>query len=389
MRGHPPSTRDLRRERLAGNWGGASEQIGRRWEEVGLRALLGRLNAGMSWPEQNASVRKVVPLAGDDALQTALSRAGLPNPDVIVGLDMDGESLVLQALDFKWNLEFASYGQIRAEATEALMQRSVRPLVSLLEKDLGTDPTDLPAVDGLLFTPELPVNRWFLESEQNQRQEYPIEPREVVFEQVNPVAFFEPLPGWEMALMLARADRSDGRIESLDGAEHYYRLGAGLQGAVAQFQVSIFVRKPPEVHAAAAFDWLRARVRPPSSSGYLQVAERLMSTRSALMARLRSLARSPYKFADLTEALKQMGHPLPEREDTLPSREREKWGELLRKVAVDHRELVYRTGLKLGEAGLSDAEALTRLEADQRRFADRARMNAEKLLDLAIKQGNY
>ena len=58
MRGQPPSNRELRRERLVGNWGGASEHIGRRWEEVGLRALLGRVDAGISWPENDASVRR-------------------------------------------------------------------------------------------------------------------------------------------------------------------------------------------------------------------------------------------------------------------------------------------------------------------------------------------
>lgn len=384
MRGQPPSNRDLRRERLVGNWGGASEHIGRRWEEIGLRALLGRVKAGMSWPENDASVRKIVPLAGDDSLQTALSRAGLPNPDVIVGLEVNGNGLALQALDFKWNLEFASYGQIRAEATEALMQRNLRPLASLLVEELGTDPAELPAVDGLLFAPELPVNQWFLQSEQNRRQEYPIESEEVVFEEVDPASFFGSLPGWEMGILLARADRSEGKLESLEGAEHYYRIGTGMQGAVAQLQVSIFVRKPPEVPAAAAFDWLHAKVRPPSSSGFLQLAERLMSTRGALLARLRNVTRSPYKFANLADALKQRGRPLPEREDAMPAREREKWGELLRKIALDHRELVYRTGLKLVEAGLSDVEALVRLEADERRLADRARLNAEKLLDAAL-----
>jgi len=129
---------------------------------------------------------------------------------------------------------------------------------------------------------------------------------------------------------------------------------------------------------------LHAKVRPPSSSGFLQLAERLMSTRGALLARLRNVTRSPYKFANLADALKQRGRPLPEREDAMPAREREKWGELLRKIALDHRELVYRTGLKLVEAGLSDVEALVRLEADERRLADRARLNAEKLLDAAL-----
>lgn len=383
MRGVSTSPRELRRERLAGNWGGASEHIGSRWEQVGLEALGRIVGDGRPWSPTGASVQKVVALSGDDSLQLALSRAGLPNPDVLIGVSADGEA-ALQALDFKWNLEFASYGQIRAEATRALMQRRVKPVVSLLTRELGVDPADLPAVDGLLFSPELPVNRWFLDSEQNQRQEFPIESREVIFEEVDPHYFFSPLPGWEMATLLARIDRLEPRLQQLESAEHYYRLGAGLQGAVAQLLVSVFIRKPPEVAAVAAVEWFRTRVRPAGSQGFLQLAERLMSARSQLTQRLRSLTRSPYRFGDLAAALKARGHELPDREDQLPPEVRVRWGELLRKVAVEHRERVYRTGLKLADAGLSDAEALSRLESDQQRFVDRARTSAERLIDEAL-----
>lgn len=379
MRGQAPSARDLRRERLVGNWGGASEHIGSRWETLGMETLRRRVEGGMAWPHDGALVEKIVPLAGDDSLQLALSRAGLPNPDVIVGLDTGGV-LSLQALDFKWNLEFASYGQIRAEATEALMQRAVRPLSALLTRELELDPASLPAVDGLLYSPDLPVNRWFLSSEQNQQQEYPIEESEVVFEKVNPHEFFSPLPGWEMTQLLARLDRAESRLQFLDSAEHYYRIGAGLQGAMAQLNVSVFIRKPPEVPAGEAFDWFRTRIKPPTSQGFVQLGERLMFARGQLTQRLKALTRSPYRFSDLAAALKARGFPLPEGEDQLPVAERQRWGDLLRKVAVDHRELIYRTGLKLVEAGLTDPDAIARLEGDTRRFADRARLNADKLL---------
>lgn len=383
MRGVLTSPRELRRERLAGNWGSASEHIGSRWEQIGLEALHRFVGDGRSWPADGASVRKIVPLAGDDALQLALSRAGLPNPDVLVEV-VTGEGAALQALDFKWNLEFASYGQIRAEATQALMQKRVKPVVALLAGELGVDPAALPAIDGLLFSPELPVNRWFLDSEQNQRQEFPLEAREVIFEGVDPLTFFGPLPGWEMAALLARIDRLEPRLQQLEAAEHYYRVGAGLQGAVAQLLVSVFVRKPPEVLPEAALDWFRSRVRPAGSQAFLQFAEKLMSARSQLTQRLRALTRSPYRFADLATALKARGYALPEGEDQLQPEERVRWGEILRKVAVEHRERIYRTGLKLAEAGLSDAEALSRIEGDRKRFVDRAVLSADRLIDAAL-----
>ncbi len=388
MRGLPPSPRDLRRERLVGNWGGASEQIGRRWEEMGLEALQARLASGAPWPEDGYRPHGIVELAGDNSMQLALSRSGLPSPDVIMILKDGNGGKSLQALDFKWNLEYATYSQICAEALTALLQKGVAPLQELLSQSLPEDPETLPILDGLLSSPRLPVNQWFLHSEQNNRQEYPIEAGEVIFEEVKPLDFFGPLPGWDLALLLAQADRSAARLQYLDGAEHYYRLGAGLQGAAAQLQVSIFVRRPPAVTAAEAFDWLKTRLRPASSLGFVQLAEKLMATRGQLLTRLRGLLRSPYRFGDLVEALKARDLQLPEKEEGLPPRERERWGEILRKVAAEHKELIYRTGLRLVQTGLSDAEALARLEGDSRRFASQARAHAEKLIEAAIQTGS-
>jgi hypothetical protein len=319
-------------------------------------------------------------------MQLALSRSGLPSPDVIMILGDENGRRAFQALDFKWNLEFASYSQISAEALSALLQKGVAPLDTLLSQSLAEDPTTLPVLDGLLCAPKLPVNQWFLHSEQNSRQEYPIETKEVLFEDVDPSDFFSPLQGWEMAVLLAQADRSVSRLQYLESAEHYYRLGAGLQGAVAQLQVSVFVRRPPAVTANGAFDWLRARVRPASSAGFMQLAEKLMASRGQLMGRLRAVLRSPFRFADLVEALKARNLHLPEKEEGLAPGERERWGQLLRAVAAEHKELIYRTGLRLVQAGLSDAEALTRLEGDARRFATQSRAHADRLIAEATRQ---
>lgn len=381
MRGTAP--RDLRRERLIGNWGGASEQIGRRWEEVGLAALGSRVASGARWPG-GAQPEKVLPLAQGGDLEAVLSRVGLPNPDVIVVLRERSGRIALQALDFKWNVEFATYGQIRAEALRALLDYGVAPLQSLLADALDGLADGTAVRDGLLLAPELPVNRWFLGSERNNRQEYPIEEHEVLFEEVNAPAFFQPLPGWEMALLLARTDRSEPRLRVLETAEHYYRIGAGVQGAVSQLQQSVFVRQPPRLPAQEVFDWLRAKVRPSTSQDLSRYIERMMAGRIELQGRLRNLTRSPYRFSDLVAALKAGGVEVPEREEGFPPEERRKWGDLLRAVAVEHREVIYRTGLRLVGTGLSDAEALTRLEAEPARYADRAKAHAERLLAVAL-----
>jgi DNA-binding HxlR family transcriptional regulator len=133
-------------------------------------------------------------------------------------------------------------------------------------------------------------------------------------------------------------------------------------------------------------DSFRSRVRMGTSESYLQHAERQMAARGQLLARLRAVARSPYRFSDLMEALKTRGFAVPEKEEALPSRDRERWGVVLRKVAADHKDRMYRIGLKLTETGLSDADALARLEADRGRYVERSKSTAERLIDQELEQ---
>lgn len=384
MRTGYPAARELRRERMAGNWGGASDHIGRRWEELGMEKLRDFVESGAAWPANGHVPVSTISLAGDDALQLALARSGLQSPDVIVALQDDPGSRTLQALDFKWNLEFASYSQISADALRALLDRGVAPLQSLLVKKLGDGPERLDTTDGLLFSPELPVNRWFLQSEANGRQEYPIENQEVLFQKVDPAIFFQPLPGWEMARLLAPMDRAEGQLRQLEAAEHYYRVGTGLLGSMGLLRVSVFVRQPPSPETTEAFAWFKERVRQPSSDALLGYAERMMSARSVLVTRLKNLTRSPYRFMHLMESLRTRGITLPDREEGLPQEEKERWGELLRRVAVEHKEAVYRAGLRLADTGMSDPDALTRLEAESGRFGPRARGHADRLIAQAL-----
>ena len=192
----------------------------------------------------------MIELAGDDKLQAALARAGLPNPDAILIAENGRGEMAFQALDFKWNLEFASYGQIRAEAIEDLMEKGIKPLQALLSRArLGSRPGRWPSSMGFSSPRSFRSTAGSSTQSQNSRQEYPIEPDEVIFQDVDAFRFFSALPGWEMATLLARLDRSEGRLQLLEGAEHYYRIGAGLLGAAAQLQVSVFVRQPPAVGA--------------------------------------------------------------------------------------------------------------------------------------------
>jgi len=368
----------VRRERRIGNWGHASEHIGMHWEEVGLARLLELLEGRRPWPRPGWRPSGWVALAADTAMQSTLSRVGLPSPDVIVAVARDGGARALQAVDMKWHLEFASYKQISAEALRELVAKGVRGLHEQLEALASPLDGGLDYVDGLLFSPDIPTNRAFLTSRENEQQEYPIEPQDVIFEPVDGREFFSALPGWEMALLLAKFDRALGVLATAEGAERYYRLGAGLQGAAAQLLSSIFVEEPPPVSADAAFAWLRRTFPAPSTTYLARVVDGRMAARQQLLVRLRELLRSPYRLSDLAQTLRRRGLAMPQSiEENSPLAIRCR--ELLRQVAIDHRETVRRAGQALVAKGASDPEALAAIARDSPRFRALAQADADRL----------
>lgn len=311
-------------------------------------------------------------------MQSTLGRVGLPSPDVVVGLGKQDGSLALQAVDMKWHLEFASYKQISGEALRELIAKGVPRLQQQLAERIGPLEAVDDYLDGLLFAPDIPANRAFLASRDNQRLEYPIEPTDVLFEAVDGREFFSALPGWEMALLLAGLDRAAGALRTTEGAERYYRLGAGLQGAAAQLLSSIFVEEPPPVDHERAFAWLRATFRGGSAGAIAQEVDKSMAQRSLLLKRLRELMRSPYRLADLAQTLRKRGLPMPEsiEEDSAHAA---KCRDLLKQVALEHRQAVRQQGLELVRKGIGDAGALAEIARESGRFQALARAHADRI----------
>jgi hypothetical protein len=377
---------EIRREREFGNWGRASEHIGRRWEELGFSQLSALATSRFPWPTDRYKPLALVPLMSDAAIQASLARIGLPSPDVIVVLADGSGEFVLQALDFKWDLEFATYDQIRATALSALLDRDAGVLAQALVRAVERVEIDGPCVDGLLFAPDSPANRRFLSSVANQRQEYPIEEKEVILVAVEPDHFFSNLPGWDMAIRVAELDRAIHSLRTLEGAERYYRLGAGLLGAVSQLQCSIFEESPPLVDAEGAIAWLQAWVRPMTSVTLIGHVERVMATRAQHVARLRRLIKSPYRWVDLERELASRGMIVrTDQGDEVIDRER--WREVIRHVGAEYKDLVMRTGRRLKESGLSDSEVLAQLDGDLPRLSGTARMFGKRRVELMMAQG--
>ncbi|MCL4465367.1 MAG: hypothetical protein M1401_09660 [Chloroflexi bacterium] len=379
-RGRGPDLQAVRRERRIGNWGHASEHIGKRWEDVGLASLRPLLAGERPWPRQGAIPIGWLALSDDPELQSTLNRVGLPSPDVVVGLRSSQGELQLQAIDLKWHLEFASYKQISADTLRDLLAKAVPGLDEPLRAVIpGLD--GQPAYkDGLFFAPDTPANHAFLAAPQNQRQEYPLERSDVLYGQVDGKEFFSVLPGWEMALLLAGFDRAAWSLENVEGAERYYRLGAGLQGAAAQLRSSVFLEEPLPVPAPEAFEWLLRTFNARPAGILAQEVDRAMAARSQLTNRLKELLRSPYRLSDLSVTLRQHGLPMPASidEDTEYAG---RCRELLRQVGLGHKAAVRRAGMDLVARGDSDAQALASLGRQPGRFLALAQAHADRLVD--------
>ena len=369
----------VRRDRRIGNWGRASEHIGARWEELGLALLRPLLDGDEPWPANSYHTAGWVALASDPEMQLTLNRVGMPSPDVIVGLANGDGTRVLQAVDMKWHLEFASYRQISADTLHELIDRAVPGLNEQVEERIGSATEGAAYVDGLLLAPDSPTNRDFLASRENGGQEYPIEPGDVIFQSVDGREFFSPLPGWEMGLLLSRHDHASGALHHIEGAERYYRLGAGLQGAAAQLLSTIFVQSPPPVEPERAFAWLQSTFHAPSTGYLAQEVDRRMAARTQMVNRLKELLRSPYRLGDLAQTLRRHGLAMPQSidEDT-PDAFKAK--NLLKQVSLLHKEAVRKAGLDFVQQGATDAEALATLSREPTHFQRLARANAERLL---------
>src|SRR5579875_3531602 len=130
-----------------GNWGRADEALGRQWEEVGLAALAGQLDAPRLTALGEYVPRAVVALADDEALRREIHATGLPNPDAA--------------------LLGAAVPQVQAH-------------LAAVEQAAGLAVATLEYVDGLFFAPEHPENRAFLASEANAHAESPLTLADVV-----------------------------------------------------------------------------------------------------------------------------------------------------------------------------------------------------------------
>jgi hypothetical protein len=361
-RGAPRGVWTVARLQRIGNWGRADEALGRQWEAVGLEALAGLLDTPRAIAVGSYVPRAVVALADDEALRREVHATGLSNPDAaLLGTTVAGAA-VLQPVDFKWALERAELPQVSAATIERLLSAQVPQVqahLAVVQERAGLADAALEYVDGFFFAPEHPENDAFLASEANEHAEFPLTAEDAVLHPVDPTAFFGPLDGWELGRWLAEMDRGVGLLATIEGAERYFRLGAGFAGALTRLATPLFADAPEAVDARAELARLRSSRHLFTSADLASYLERQMALRAALERGLRELGTAVYPFRAFRAQLAASGVKFDALEDEQKRGYRERYRAALNAVRARLRE----EGRALAAAGQSEPAALAALQA--------------------------
>jgi hypothetical protein len=366
-RAQTPAQYDINRIRSIGEWGQASRYVGGRWERAGLE----RLEAGVV----DRNPVGLLAICSDQALQETLAATGSKNPDVVLLFESD-ENIVAQPADLKWSLDVASYRQISAAVLAELLTRAL-VLEDAIRSAVPPSLRDRPIIprDGFFFAPRSLANERFLTSPENLGQEYPIEPKEVLLETVDPFWFFGPLPGWNTGQELARIDGANRSLSGLDTADRYYHIGAGVAGAIVLSARSVF-DSDEEIDRDGELARLRefaAGVSSQSTGAFVDRLAVVMRQRQALTKQLRDLSRSAFTFRDFVVELVEAN--LADPADIEPDLRRG-WSAVYWPV-VEAQDAENRVvGRRLRAKGSTDVEALDRLTHEKGTITKRMRARA-------------
>ena len=403
-----------------GDWGNAGEYIGRHWELVAtpvLQQALGRVRPPLVPGDPAYRPRLLVSIVGDDALAGQVHAAGLAHADTILLGYGEGPQIVAEPVDFKWSLETAEPRQVSAHGlatlllaglthldaamTEAVAALSalgphpedaawgvpppptpaprvlIDPAVLVAEAAVDEEPpvleTGLPmrlvdaagpwgAVrcrDGVFFAPHNQANLHFLHGDWNARKGEPLSPDQVWFEEVDGPAFFGALPGWDLGQVLARYDRSTAMLATPDGAERYYRLGAGTLGALTRWHTSIFSEANAEIDAPAELETMHHDQRLWTSTEISLYMERMMNVRAEREGALRDWLRELYGWGRFRGDLGR-ADVAPHELETKGGKRR--WGAVFGAISRGVEAHVKSEGLVLADQNMSDMEALEGLQ---------------------------
>lgn len=344
-----------------GDWGGASEQIGRQWERLGARSL--ELLVGVARPGPDNGVylpKRALVLAAEPELAAQVQAHGKSHADAIL-VGVQGDRSVLEPVDFKWTLETANPRQVGAEVLGLLLDEPPPLLALRLRESLADLPTpDAPIYhDGIFLAPDHADNRAQL------GPTGPLDPEWAVLAPVAADEFFPPLPGWDMALALARSDSA--YLGSLEMSERYYRLGAGVLGALRRLQSSVFDEALPTVDGLTLLAQVRRDHRLMTTGEVIAHFDRALIARSELVDKLKDVERAAYPYGRFREDLTARGVPPAANAD-------KRWSRLFGSIQKELSGELRAEGRRLRATATTDAAVLTELDGQRTRWLARGRV---------------
>ena len=186
----------------------------------------------------------------------------------------------------------------------------------------------------------------------------------VVLSRIEAREFFPSLPGWDVAQALARQDGT--YMDRLETAERYYRLGAGVLGALRKLRAGIFSDDLPELDGPAELAALKKTRNLRQTGEIIAALDRALIARTELLDRLREVERHGYPFARFRTDLAARGV-------VQESTERRRWERLYGEVIKALGRTVRAEGRALLDAGRTEHEALEELSARAATYTRQAR----------------
>lgn len=413
-----------------GDWGSASEHLGRHWERVSTPILAEAL--GQERPPQIPQEPLYVPrvlltIVADAELAAEVHQAGLAHADaMLLGFDPEGR-VIAEPVDFKWSLETATERQVSATGLARLLnaglpileQTLAGAIANLFELEGQTPSGELisghiavpawtpPPVngtssedpaeeledldveyavitrDGVFFAPHNQSNLRYLRGEFSQGKDVPLGEDQVWFQDFDGPEFFGVLPGWSTGVKLAEYDKSTAQLATPDGAERYYRLGAGTAGALTRWHTSIFSEAPAKIDVAAELEELRRAQRLPTSTEIANHLERMMNVRSERESALTEWLREIYGWGRFKGDLGRKGVKLADL-DTKSGKRR--WGAVFGAIQKSVGSKIRAEGAELVAEGMSDMEALEALQHRGDEFYDFALATSKRFIEGELEQ---
>ena len=298
-------------------------------------------------------------LAAEPDLAAQVQAHGKSHADaILIGVQEDRS--VLEPVDFKWTLETANPRQVGAEVLGELLLEAPPLLATRLAEALADLPSPEAPIyhDGIFLAPDHAENRAQL------APHGPLDPDWAVLCPIDAAEFFPPLPGWDVALALARSDGA--YLGTVEASERYYRLGAGVLGALRRMQSSVFDDALPTVDGPALLAKTRRERRLNTTGEVIAYFDRALIARSEVVDRLREIERGAYPYGRYREDLTARGLTTAGNNDR-------RWSRLYGSVMKELASEIRAEGRRLRDGGAGEAAVLAELDGQRAKWLARGR----------------